>query len=57
MKAAYYDRQGPARDVLLLGDLPDPEPSPGEVRVRIHVSGLNPSDTCAHPGEAKSLRR
>lgn len=45
MKAAYYDRQGPARDVLLLGDLPEPEPGSGEVRVRIHVSGLNPSDT------------
>ncbi|HTN98729.1 MAG TPA: NADPH:quinone reductase [Nordella sp.] len=45
MKAAYYDRQGPARDVLMLGELPDPEPGPGEVRVRIHVSGLNPSDT------------
>lgn len=53
MKAAYYDRQGPARDVLLSGDLP----GPGEVRVRIEVSGLNPSDTRAQPGEAKSLRR
>ncbi|QIG47799.1 NADPH:quinone reductase [Nordella sp. HKS 07] len=45
MKAAYYDRQGPAHDVIQLGDLPDPEPGPGEVRVRVHVSGLNPSDT------------
>ncbi len=44
MRAAYYDRLGPAREVLQLGDLPLPEPAPGEVRVRVRVSGVNPSD-------------
>ncbi|MFJ3681374.1 NADPH:quinone reductase [Pseudomonas sp. NPDC090208] len=44
MKAAYYERLGPAEDVLELGDMPDPQPGPGEIRVRIEVSGLNPSD-------------
>jgi NADPH2:quinone reductase len=44
MKAAFYTEYGPARQVLKLGDLPDPQPGPGEVRVRMHFSGINPSD-------------
>jgi NADPH2:quinone reductase len=45
MFASWYDRQGPAADVLHVGDLPDPHPGPGEVRVRVTVSGVNPGDT------------
>ncbi|MFM1991951.1 MAG: hypothetical protein RJA99_4908 [Pseudomonadota bacterium] len=45
MKAAWYERKGPAREVLQLGERPTPEPSPGEVRVRVHRSAVNPSDT------------
>ncbi len=52
MQAAYYDRQGPAEQVLVLGTLPDPEPGHGEVRVRIAYSGLNPTDTKARSGFA-----
>ena len=44
MKAAYYTDYGAARDVLKVGELPDPVPEPGEVRVRIRYSGINPSD-------------
>lgn len=44
MKAAWYERNGAARDVLVVGEMPTPEPGPGEVRVRLHVSGANPSD-------------
>jgi NADPH2:quinone reductase len=43
--ASWYERQGPAADVLQVGELPDPEPGPGEVRVRVTVSGVNPGDT------------
>jgi NADPH:quinone reductase len=43
--AAWYDRQGPAAEVLQVGEMPDPEPGPGEVRVRLRVSGINPGDT------------
>jgi NADPH2:quinone reductase len=50
MRAAFYDRQGPARDVLTLGDQPDPTPGPGQVRVRVHASGINPSDTKGRSG-------
>src|SRR5690242_13130362 len=45
MLASWYDAQGPAADVLHVGDLPDPRPGPGEVRVRVAVSGVNPGDT------------
>lgn len=44
MKAAWYERNGAARDVLVVGEIPTPEPGPGEVRVRLSVSGANPSD-------------
>lgn len=44
MKAACYERQGAARDVLRIGELATPEPGPGEVRVRLRYSGVNPSD-------------
>ena len=50
MKAAYYERQGKASAVLKLGEFPVPQPGPGEVRVRIHASGLNPSDIKARTG-------
>jgi NADPH2:quinone reductase len=43
--ASWYDGQGPATDVLHVGELPDPAPGPGEVRVRVTVSGVNPGDT------------
>lgn len=45
MRAVWYDRQGPAADVLQVGELPDPRPGPGEVRVRVRLSGVNPGDT------------
>ncbi|QYN38774.1 NADPH:quinone reductase [Pseudonocardia sp. DSM 110487] len=45
MFASWYEQQGPAAEVLRLGELPDPTPGPGEVRVRVTVSGSNPGDT------------
>ncbi|MGQ7243174.1 NADPH:quinone reductase [Salinicola sp. V024] len=50
MKAAYYEAQGSAREVLVVDELPTPEPGPDEVRVRIQVSGLNPTDIKARSG-------
>lgn len=44
MKAAWYEQQGPAREVLTVGEMPAPTPGPGEVRIRIAVSGINPGD-------------
>jgi NADPH2:quinone reductase len=44
MRAAWYEKQGPARDVLVVGEMPDPSPAAGEVRIRIAASGINPGD-------------
>jgi NADPH:quinone reductase len=45
LRAVWYDRQGPAAEVLQAGELPAPEPGPAEVRVRVTRSGVNPGDT------------
>jgi NADPH2:quinone reductase len=50
MQAAWYERQGPADEVLQVGERPAAKPEPGEVRVRIHASGVNPSDTYGRSG-------
>ncbi len=50
MQAAFYDRVGAAAEVLQVGDLPDPQPAKGEVRVRLRWSGVNPSDVKARAG-------
>src|SRR5580658_3475072 len=44
MIAAWYDRPGPAAEVLQVGELPAAEPGPGEVRIRLSRSGANPGD-------------
>jgi NADPH2:quinone reductase len=50
MKAAWYSHNGPARDVLVLGDIPVPAPGAGEVVVQVHASGVNPSDVKSRAG-------
>jgi NADPH:quinone reductase len=50
MRAAIYDRVGPAREVLRVAEVDRPEPGPGQVRVRIHVSGVNPTDWKSRAG-------
>jgi NADPH2:quinone reductase len=44
MKAVWYTRNGEAQEVLVVGELPTPSPQPGEVRVKLATSGVNPSD-------------
>lgn len=50
MRAACYDRVGPAEEVLRIDELPTPQPAPGEVRVRLQWSGVNPSDVKTRGG-------
>ncbi len=45
MRAAWYERNGSARDVLKVGQLEKPGIEPGKVLVKLHVAGVNPSDT------------
>jgi NADPH:quinone reductase len=44
MKVAWYEAQGAARDVLVVGEMNDPQARADEVRVRIAFSGVNPGD-------------
>ena len=50
MKVALYDRHGAAREVLRVEDVERPEPGPGEVRVKVEVSGVNPTDWKSRSG-------
>jgi NADPH2:quinone reductase len=44
MRAAWYEKQGPPRESLVVGDMPEPMPEPGELRIRVVASGVNPGD-------------
>lgn len=50
MRAAWYERHGPAGDVLTVGEMPTPLPSPGEVRVKVAVSGVHSGDVRKRSG-------
>ena len=55
MRAAYYERNGAAAEVLQLGEVETPKPGPGEVRVRLATSGVNPSDVKTRAGTARKI--
>jgi NADPH2:quinone reductase len=55
MRAAYYDKNGSARDVLSLGEIDTPKPGPGEVLVRLKASGVNPSDVKSREGRTRKI--
>ena len=57
MRAAWYTRNGAARDVLVVGELPTPSPGRGEVRVRLATSGVNPSDVKSRLGRPLGAER
>ena len=40
MRAAWYSKNGDVRDVLVVGELPTPEPVADEVRVKLATSGV-----------------
>jgi NADPH:quinone reductase len=50
VKAALYERYGPAAEVLRVDEIERPEPGPGEVRVKIEASGVNPTDWKSRSG-------
>ena len=55
MKACWFDAFGAAQKVLKQGDWPIPEPGPGEVLVRLHTTGVNPSDVKKRAGAFPDL--
>lgn len=57
MRSAWYSKNGAARDVLVVGELPTPMPAPGEVRVKLATSGVNPSDVKSRLGRPLGSER
>lgn len=55
MRAAWFEKFGPAAEVLIVGEQPDPQPGPGEVLVRLQTSGVNPSDVKKRAGAFPDL--
>jgi NADPH:quinone reductase len=55
MRAAFYERNGGARDVLRVGEIETPQAAPGEVRVKLATSGVNPSDVKARRGATRKI--
>jgi NADPH:quinone reductase len=55
MRAAFYEKNGPAREVLKLGEIDTPRPGPGEVRVKLATSGVNPSDVKSREGRTRKI--
>src|SRR3954467_11867471 len=55
MRAAYYEKNGPAAEVLHVGNVETPTPGPGEVRVKLNSSGVNPSDVKTRAGTARKI--
>jgi len=50
MRAALYRDMGEAAEVFCVEEVDRPEPGPGEVLVRVHASGVNPTDYKARSG-------
>jgi NADPH2:quinone reductase len=44
LRAAWYEHQGSPQDSLVVGEMPDPLPGDGEVRIAVTVSGISPGD-------------
>lgn len=55
MKAVVFAQHGEPRQVLEVRDLPTPEPGPGQVRIRMLASPINPSDLLVVRGEYGAL--
>ena len=55
MKAVWYERTGAAPTVLTIGEMPTPEAGPGEVRVRLQASGVNPADVGRRGGSYRAM--
>src|ERR1044072_1806662 len=55
MRAAYYERNGTAHEVLQVGEIETPHAGPGEVRVKLATSGVNPSDVKSRLGTTRKI--
>ena len=50
MRASWYSKTGPAVEVIKIGEIETPNADEGEVRVKLHASGVNPADVKLRSG-------
>src|ERR1043166_7000018 len=55
MRAAWYEKNGAAAEVLAVGEVETPRPGPGEVRIKLATSGVNPSDVKSREGRTRRI--
>jgi NADPH:quinone reductase len=55
MRAAFYERNGSAREVLRVEEVEMPHAGAGEVRVKLAASGVNPSDVKSRQGLTRKI--
>jgi NADPH2:quinone reductase len=55
VKAVWYEQTGPATEVLTYGEMPTPVAAPGEVRIRLEASGVNPADVGRRGGSYRAM--
>jgi NADPH:quinone reductase len=55
VRAVWYERPGAAPTVLTVGEMPTPTAGPGEVRVRLQASGVNPADVGRRAGSYRAM--
>lgn len=55
MKSVWYTAQGAPADVLQFGEQPEPHAGPGQVRVALRASGVNPADMNRRAGRGYGM--
>jgi NADPH:quinone reductase len=55
MRAVWYERTGPATEVLTSGEMPTPRAGAGEGRIRLEASGVNPADVYRRAGSFRGI--
>src|SRR5882757_2288822 len=55
MRAAYYEKNGSAKEVLHVAEVETPKPGAGEVRIKLNTAGVNPSDVKTRAGLARKI--
>jgi NADPH:quinone reductase len=55
VRAVWYERNGPATEVLTYGEMPTPVAASGEVRIRLEASGINPADVGRRGGSYRAM--
>src|SRR5437660_6567551 len=55
MRAAWYEKNGAAGEVLAVGAVETPRHGPGEDRVKLPTWGVNPSDVKSRAGTARKI--